>query len=233
MENFKVVKHLKINWLKNASEKGGAMQLIINSKPEHHNVIWSKTKKFGNMWADVNNDDLLKLVEKDNSIYEVISKFPHKVYFDIDADNKDYDIYEKLVPKINELFPDADMAISGSKSDVRQSYHITLNNYLINNEDERQTIKSLVKYLKLNYDDSFDDKVYTKNRNMKCVNQSKEDNRIQALILNDDIEKHLITTFINVKHTLPKFEIAQPEISLAIEIDKTKTTKFNVGDLPN
>jgi hypothetical protein len=232
MENFKVVKHLKINWLKNASENGGAMQLIINSKPKHHNVVWSKTKKFGNMWADVNNEELLKLVDKDNSIYEVITKFPHKVYFDIDADNKNYDIYEKLVPKINELFPDADLAISGSKSDVRQSYHITLNNYLINNEDERQTMKSLVKYLKLNFDDSFDDKVYTKNRNMKCVNQSKEDNRIQAIILNDNIEKHLITTFIKEKHALPKFEIVQPEISLAIEIDKTKSNKFNVGDLP-
>ena len=115
MENFKVVKHLKINWLKNASKNGGAMQLIINSKPEHHNVIWSRTQKLGNMWADVNNEELLKLVQKDNSIYEVICKFPHKVYYDIDADNKDYDIYEKLVPKINELFPDAGKPIVNAK----------------------------------------------------------------------------------------------------------------------
>ena len=232
MSNFKTITHLKINWLKNASENGGAMQLIINSKPENNNVIWSKTNKMGNMWADVNNDELLKLVEKDHSIYEVIHKFPHKVYFDIDADNKDYDIYEKLIPKIKELFIDADIAISGSKSDVRQSYHIVLNNYLINNEDERQTIKLLVKYLNINFDDSFDTKVYTKNRNMKCINQSKEDGRTQSLILNEDIKKHLITTFIEPKYKLPTFEIAQPEINLAIEIDKIKLNKFNVGDLP-
>ena len=154
------------------------MKMIIDSKPENNNVIWSMTKKNGRMWADCSNDELLKLTEKDNSIYEVIHKFPHKVYFDIDADNKDYDIYEKIIPKINELFPDSDMAVSGSKSEVRQSYHIVLNNYLIHNEVERETINSLVKYLNANYDDSFDIKVYSKNRNMKCINQSKEDNRI-------------------------------------------------------
>ena len=127
------------------------------------------------MWADVSNTQLLKLLEKDNSIYEVIHSFPHKVYFDIDADNKDYDIYEKIVPKLNELFPNAEMAVSGSKSEIRQSYHITLNNYLIKNEEDRNFMKALVKYFKQTIDDGFDDKVYTKNRFMKCINQSKED----------------------------------------------------------
>jgi hypothetical protein len=184
------------------------------------------------MWADASNMQLLKLLKKDNCIYEVIHAFPHKVYFDIDADNKDYDIYDKLIPKINELFPDSDMAISGSKSEVRQSYHMVLNNYLMHNEVERQAIKSLVMYLNETFENSFDAKVYTKNRNMKCINQSKEDNRIQALVLNNDIKKHYITTFIEAKYDLPKFEISQPEINLAIEIDKTKTFKFNVGELP-
>ena len=161
MDNFKTIKHLKINWLKNASEHGGAMQLVIESKSTN-NVIWSMTRKNGKMWADVSDNELLKLTTNDNSIYEVICSFPHKIYFDIDGDNKDYDMYEKIVPKINELFPDADMAVSGSKSDVRQSYHIVLNNCLIKNEEDRQSMKSLAKYLKLNFDDGFDDKVYTK-----------------------------------------------------------------------
>ena len=231
MDNFKIIKHLKTNWLKNASEHGGAMQLVIDSKSTN-NVIWSKTRKYGNMWADVNDNELLKLTTKDNSIYEVICSFPHKIYFDIDGDNKDYNIYEKIVPKINELFPDADMAVSGSKSDVRQSYHIVLNNYLINSEEDRQRMKSLAKYLKLNFDDGFDDKVYTKNRNMKCINQSKEDGRIQAIVLNKDVKKHFITTFIQSKYELPKFEITQPEIKLAIDIDEVKSKKFNIGELP-
>ena len=33
MDSFKIVKHLKINWLKNSSDVGGAIHLIINSKP--------------------------------------------------------------------------------------------------------------------------------------------------------------------------------------------------------
>ena len=234
MNTFKTITHLKINWLKNASENGGAMQMVINSRNNSgNNVIWSKTKKNGNMWADVSNSQLLKLLEKDNYIYEVIHAFPHKLYFDIDADNKDYDIYEKIVPEINKLFPDADIAVSGSKSDIRQSYHIILNNYLIKNENDRQLMKSIVKYLKNNFNDSFDDKVYTKNRNMKCINQSKEDGRIQAIIFNDELQKHFITTFINgADYPIPTFEVTQPEVKLAIDIDTVQTKKFNVGELP-
>jgi hypothetical protein len=232
MNTFKTITHLKINWLKNASADGGAMQMVINSKGIN-NVIWHKSNSRGNMWADVSNDELLKICSKDNQIYEVINCFPHKVYFDIDADNKDYDIYEKIIPKINELFPDADMAVSGSKSDVRQSYHICLNNYLIKNENDRQMIKSLVIYLNKNFDDGFDGKVYTKNRNMKCINQSKEDKRYQNIILNNDPKKHFITTFINNNILdLPNFEHTQPEIKLAIKIDEVKNKKFNVGELP-
>jgi hypothetical protein len=171
------------------------------------------------MWADVNSDDLLRLVHKDNCIYEVIDQFPHKVYFDIDADNKDYDIYEKIIPKLNELFPNSEMAVSGSKSEVRQSYHIVLNNYLIKNEEDRNFMKSLVKYFKQTIDDGFDDRVYTKNRFMKCINQSKEDGRIQAIVLNDIPNKHLITTFINESVLdMPNFAITQPEVKLALDI---------------
>ena len=45
MDSFYIVKHLKINWLKNASKNCGAMKMIIDSKPENNNVIWSMTKK--------------------------------------------------------------------------------------------------------------------------------------------------------------------------------------------
>lgn len=230
---FKTISHLKINWLKNASENGGAMKIVIDSKPKENNVIWSQTKKNGKMWADVSNSQLLKILEKDNSIYEVIHNFPHKIYFDIDADNKDYDIYEKIIPKLNELFPNAEMAVSGSKSEVRQSYHIILNNYLIKNEEDRNFMKALTKYFKQTIDDGFDDKVYTKNRFMKCINQSKEDGRIQSIILNNNPIKHLITTFINeTVLDMPNFSITQPEVKLALDIEDVKTKKFNVGDLP-
>lgn len=230
--DFKIVKHLKINWLKNASEKCGAMQEVINAKPEEHLVIWSKTKKYGNMWADVNQDDLFRLVQKDNCIYEVIHQYPHKVYFDIDADNKDYDIYNKIVPKIEELFPNADIAVSGSKSEIRQSYHIVLNNYLIKNDNERETMKLLSKHLKETFDDSFDTLVYSKNRFFKCVNQSKEDGRIQEVITNTDLKKHLITTFFTNTFNCKLSFNFNYETKTAVEVEKVKANKFDIGDLP-
>ena len=73
------------------------------------------------------------------------------------------------------------MAVSGSVTDEKTSYHIILNSYLIKNEKDRDYIKNIVKYLNETYDDSFDWKVYNKNRNMKAVNQSKGDGRIQQI----------------------------------------------------
>ena len=231
--DFKVITHLKINWLKNVTNDGGAMHMIINSKPKENNVVWLVSQKHGKMWADVSNTELLRLTQKDNFIYEVIHQYPHKVYFDIDGKDKDYDIYQKIVPKLNELFPNADMAISGSHIGNKQSYHIILNNYLIKNEADRNFMKSLSIYFKEHIDDSFDTKVYTKNRFMKCINQSKEDGRVQAIILNDDPKAHMITTFIKDSTLdMPNFEITQPEVKLAIDIEEVITKKFNVGDLP-
>ena len=70
-----------------------------------------------------------------------------------------------------------------------------LNSYLIKNIADRDYIKSIVKYLNEEFDESFDWKVYNKNRNMKAVNQSKGDERIQRIQYNDDIKKHFITCF--------------------------------------
>ena len=44
MQSFKVLKNLKIEWLKNDSENRGAMELVINSKADHQIAIHSKTK---------------------------------------------------------------------------------------------------------------------------------------------------------------------------------------------
>ena len=178
---FKTITTLKTNWLKNNTENGGAFKMVLDSKPDNNIVVNMVTVKYGRMWADVDNDKLLKLVEKDNGIYEVITTYPHKVYFDIDKKNVDNNdiYYNKILSKIRELFPSSIVAVSGSITDVKTSYHITLSNYLIKNANDRNYIKLIGKYLNENFDDGFDDKVYTNNRNMKCINQSKGDGRIQ------------------------------------------------------
>ena len=83
------------------------------------------------MWASATPEELLKVCNKDNGIYEVLSHFPQKVYFDIDCKIKTTDFYIKIINKINELFPKNNMAVSGSVTDEKTSYHIILNSYLI------------------------------------------------------------------------------------------------------
>ena len=243
MNNFKVIQHLKINWLKNTSDEGGAMKMVIDSAPEGNIIINLVSKKHGRMWADVTPEELKKITTKDNGIYEVITAYPHKLYFDIDMNGEPNDNFlNTCVNSINELFPDGDLAISGSITDKKTSYHVVLNNYMINSKEERGYIKGVVNYLNENVSSAFDTKVYTNNRNMKCINQSKGDKRIQKLITNDDINKHFITCYLNNNtHELPKFDlivnttIPEPSIKklkLAIEIEKSYD-KFDVSKLPN
>ena len=68
--------------------KNGCNENGHRFKTKENNVIRHQSKSKGKMWADVSNTQLLKLLEKDNSIYEVIHSFPHKVYFDIDFQDR-------------------------------------------------------------------------------------------------------------------------------------------------
>jgi len=220
----------KTLFYKNCSENGGAQaEALRNTKPDELTIA-SQTTKHGRMWGISSPSNLLKLIEKNNGIYELISKFPHKVFFDIDKkDDRRINYLEDVKNIINEMFPDCDMAVSGSNTEAKESYHIILNNYLIHNENERIQLKMIVQHIKLNLDSAFDSVVYSKNRQFKCINQSKLDGRVQSIIENPDFKKHLITCFFNdfIK-PLPKMNEAIEE---EILIEKSKAT-FNLGSLP-
>ena len=132
MENFKLQKAYGINWLKNNTSDGGAQKMVIESCRPDNIVISSHTKKYGRMWADVSMEELKKIVEKDICLFEIIYKPKSKVYFDVDKINteEDQNYLNKITTKINELFANPDMAISGSILKTKYSYHIILNNYL-------------------------------------------------------------------------------------------------------
>jgi len=237
MKNIFMKLH-KLNWLKKTSDES-AMHQVIKNKKKSEVVIHSQTKKNGRLWTAVEPETLKNLININGGFYEVITDYQHKVYFDIDKDGPPEEGYlERITEKIEEIFPDGDMAISGSVTEDKTSYHIILNHYLVDSEAERMQLKAIVKYLKLHFDDGFDWKVYTQNRNMKCINQSKDDGRVQSIIMNEDVTKHFITCFtINEYYTIPQFEYDedQPEeekkIKLSIDMDKSNEP-FNVGELP-
>jgi len=245
-EIFKVEKFLNVDWLRNATKDGGAQDEAIKLKVSVDDVVLNHvSKKYAKaaekrMWTSCNSDALLLMINSNNGLYEVIHQFPHKVYFDIDEEIPAGGVATPLdehISKINALFPNSDFAVSGSITDAKASYHIVLNNYLINSVNDRNTIKIIVDGL------GWDNKVYTKNRNMKLPNQSKPDGRIQAIIRNDDIKKHIITAFFDglnkrwlCNDNIDKVECKGDEkleiVKLAIKVEKVKTKPLNIAVMP-
>lgn len=220
----------KCPFWKNTDENGGAMNEAIKNCHDDTVVVHSHTKKNGRIWGIMKPNNLLNHLTKNNGFYEVITKMPHKVYFDIDKKGTADDTYLNHIKNIIiKFFPDANMAISGSITETKTSYHIVLQNYIIHNTDEREYVKHLTKHICENIDDSFDWKVYTKNRNMKCIYQSKLDGRVQEIIENDDFKSHLITCFIS-DYALP-FQELPAKIKEEVMIEKSHKS-FDIGLLP-
>lgn len=228
----KIVKLWKKNFYKNDDSNGGAMNKTIEECPDDCIVIHSQTRKEGRIWTYIKPNDFLKFIDTNKGLYEVITKYPHKVFFDIDKiTTEPNDNYLNTIKNIIlQHFPNAIMAISGSIHNNKTSFHIVLNNYIIHNDDERIQIKTIVKYLHSSFDDGFDWKVYTKNRNMKCINQSKDDGRIQEIIENNDYKAHIITAFIP-DYSLPFFELLPEPVKEQVLIHKSKKP-YDLSTLP-
>jgi protein tyrosine phosphatase len=73
-----------VNWLKNQTKEGGAMEEVLKTKKEDDIAFNIISKKFGRMWGSCDNTTALKLIEKNSGLNEILHKFPMKVYFDID-----------------------------------------------------------------------------------------------------------------------------------------------------
>jgi len=234
MENIKSVVLWKTQFYKNISKEGGALKYAISKCLTNNIVIHSETQKNGRAWGHTTPLKYLDLLNTNKGLYEVITNYPHKLYFDIDkkvdADTNTETFLSEIKNIILEFFPNFDFAISGSITDSKISYHIVSNNYIIENEQQRNIIKYTTKYMNENRNKAFDWKVYTNNRNMKSINQSKrQDERIQTIIEDDDKRHHQITAFIT-NHALPLPE-TNYEINEIAMIDNAKKT-FNLGDMP-
>ena len=139
---FKNVSYKKLNWIKNASQDGGAMNEAIKTMKDDDVCIHIQNRKNGRMWAASGPNHLLTMLNKNIGLYEVITKFPHKVYFDVDCEDETPLETSKSI--ILSHIPDALFAISGSETETKNSYHIVLTNYNINNIVERENFKLFV-----------------------------------------------------------------------------------------
>jgi hypothetical protein len=215
------LKQWGIFWFKNNSE-AGAQAEAIKALPNQSLLLHSQTVKLGRMWGHTTPSNFLKQIEINHGLYEIIHSYPHKVYFDVDeeANVPCFQTYiNEVKSKIETYFPNADLAISGSYTEKKTSLHVIVNNYLIQNDGHRDTMRAICK------EAGFDWKVYTKNRQMKCINQSKPDGRIQAILECEDYKKHCITHFMDISLPFPIHEHIQEKVQ-----EQTKT--FNLLSLP-
>jgi hypothetical protein len=177
---------------------GTGSQNILISQLDSNDRLIHACKDNRHMWALIKEDKIVEYVSNNNyNVCEVLVEYPKKLYFDIDGTP---DLKLDTVMKVLYDFFDKDpthWAVSGYESKEKNSYHIINNTYVIYTHDELLRVKKLVRYIKHSICDGFDDRVYNKNNNMKCINQSKpKTTNIQKIIKDTNPQNHFIASFI-------------------------------------
>ena len=133
---------------------------------------------------------LLKLLQEDRHYYEIIGNNPIKPYFDIDVKvgqngYEDFSIayyLNQIIYYFKEItghkIERKQCVVMNSSSPSKKSYHIVINCgiYFKHRSDNEAFVKNIQRYdSTLEY---IDGSVYTTNRNMRMINQSKVDKGI-------------------------------------------------------
>jgi len=224
---------------------GSGVQADLIPKMKSDDILITHIhQKQGRGRAIVKPDTLKLLSESNNGIYESIVSYPCKVFFDIDGKKPSECNLSIVKPIINKYFNNPKMAISGYESEEKNSYHIVLPDLLIKDYNDLLNMKKLIQKIQKE-NKYFDDAVYTRNREMKAINQSKpKSTNIQKIIENDNVEDHFITCYINKdskpfefmtdyddnKINVSSLPIATPEIKQDIE---KKVIAFTPADHDN
>lgn len=183
---------------------GGSQNKLINylEKTNSTKTVVKMVNNETNLWAIMESEELRSLVKKHNSfICEVLHKYPKKLYLDIDCTVvqegfNDFN-YKDILETIKEYIPDAKFAVSGSIEAHKKSFHVVIHNYIVNNNKELSDFKVFLDIVSKKHP-SIDTAVYTSNRTMKCVHQSKDKTRaIQSIIEDQDETHHFIGSFLN------------------------------------
>jgi len=236
-----------------------AQHKILTHKQTNNMVLariykkYEKDKEF-RTWGQCTPNMALNLIKNNNSLYEIVDQYPHKIYFDIDqpyiigGSLNINDYLPSYVSKINNIFKNADLAISGDISTTKISFHIVIDNYLIRDEDEKKQLIHIANFI------GADNSVYNTNKLIKMLNQAKpppDHTRTQKPIgiigdrmqSRDDPKKHIITAFFNEKtayrlpnwkRTIENVKNESPEIvELKLKLyGQTLAKPFDMADMP-
>lgn len=191
--------------------KIGSQVALIQTLPESHNLYMcmNTTNKGARGWITLSKEDALKKLTKNNGMYEVIiHNKPRQVYFDCDFKGIDY--IENFKALLILLMPDANLNISGSKQEFKNSYHIVIDNYYFQNIDLQKCIINFIKTSKIKgftlEEIGVDSAVYDRNRNFKCINQSKVDRVGNKAVMSPFIQEFISGSKLNEDHLVCLFK---------------------------
>jgi hypothetical protein len=185
--------------------KSGSQQQLINSLPSEHKLymFMSTTHKGARGWKTLGLEEALQKLNKNSGMYEVIiHDQPRQVYFDCDFRDGDY--LEEFKTLLLALMPDAELNISGSSQDYKISYHVVVGNYYFDNVDKQKCLVSFLKSERIQGKTleklGVDTLVYDRNRNFKCINQSKVDRIDGKATMSPYIQKYVSGSLVNKDH---------------------------------
>ncbi|KAJ3286760.1 hypothetical protein HK104_008889 [Borealophlyctis nickersoniae] len=182
MNQFRDIPYLKINWkANNHVDASGAQDYVIEHLLPGQFPILSHTS-MQRLWGALTFEDICRVIKKNRGIYEILKPdLKRKVYFDVDKSTLSLNEVKEIILK---CFPNARMHISGREG----SWHIVLSNYFAKNLES--TLNTLRPFAQ---EHGFDKSVYTKNRNFKCINQSKRGEPVQKYVEGSRVlSKHLV-----------------------------------------
>lgn len=229
MEKLYQVKVWGLTWMKNASDEGGAQAHVIKSSKSDEIVIHSHYKKTGRMWTSIVPEDLENLTKTNKGLYEVIqASQKRKVYFDIDGTQHDL---KTIQTTIEQQFPGARFQVSGNETDGNKSWHIILSNYYFQNQEAQGVLVAWIHTLDPSL--QIDKVVYSRNRNFKCINQSKINKLSQDYIMGSEKRRFhfVLTGFDDDAQDASALDWNKPIILKQLELNK-KTHFIDILDVP-
>lgn len=136
-----------------------------------------KNDQFSYVYTTETNDlnKIEKLLESDHHLFEIIKRDVCKLYMDFDKQSiTDLASFVNNIIDIVNIHLDAnvvidDVVILTNTGEQINSLHLIFNTITMDKKDQ----KMLVQYINQTTDLDIDERVYTLNRNFRCVNQSK------------------------------------------------------------
>ncbi|KAI9004203.1 hypothetical protein BC832DRAFT_592890 [Gaertneriomyces semiglobifer] len=234
-----------ITFFTNRSKGNGILQHLLGSCPSDKVVVASSIdyeRKTGDQqgtkaysaYTAVTPKQLSALLKQDVNLFEIMHEDrPQKVAFDIDFKPQPDQtptktvVLQEITTLLHKYFPGCRLNISGSITDSKHSYHKILENYFAKRNEDLLAVKQFCcvpEHRAL----GFDPAVYNNNGQLKAINQSKGDGRIQTYISGS--KKVLDHT---VMHKIPKDAIDVTTLDLPAPAKKRKYTRKDPANASN